>query len=78
VEGNVRVECECGTGIVVMPPAIFKAIEQAFGQESEIDFTIKITTDVAQTGDRLAIWDAERVYTCPNCGRRGTIPPMVE
>jgi hypothetical protein len=70
VEGNVRVECECGTGIVVMPSELFSAIEQTFGQESEIDFSIEPATDVAQTGDRLAIWDAERVYVCPECGRR--------
>jgi hypothetical protein len=78
MEANVRVKCECGTGIVVMPPEVFKAIEQGFGQESEIDFSKRLAKDEAQTGDRLAIWDAKRVYTCPECGRRGQIPPAEE
>lgn len=80
MEGNVRVNCaQCGTTIVVMPPEVYRAINDTFGGiEDEIAFTRKLTQDRTVTGDRLAIGDPRRSYACPECGRRDRLPPAVE
>ena len=78
MDGNVRVQCPgCGTNIVVMPPRVFKAIGDLWGIEGEVGFREKLATDRAQTGDRLAVADSERAYSCPECGERGTLPPTL-
>jgi hypothetical protein len=37
-----------------------------------------VAGEEAKTGDRLAVADVDRVYTCPECGKRGRLPPAEE
>jgi hypothetical protein len=79
MEGNVGVTCtRCETFVVVMPAEVYKAIGDALGPESEIDFSAHVATGDPATGRRLAIADVNRVYACPVCGKRGALPPPEE
>jgi hypothetical protein len=79
MEGNVGVTCtRCETFIVVMPAEAYKAIGNAFVPENEIDFTAHVATGEPPTARRLAVADVNRVYACPACGKRGTLPPPEE
>jgi predicted RNA-binding Zn-ribbon protein involved in translation (DUF1610 family) len=76
---NVGVQCpRCGTNFIVMPTELYKAIGDLWGPEGEVGFREQLKTDKAKTGDRLTVADAERAYTCPECGERGQLPPEDE
>ena len=78
LEGNVRVVCPCGTSIIVLPSMLYEAVGEQFGIEGEVRFRDVVAGQVAATGDRLAVADAERGYTCPVCERRDRLPPADE
>lgn len=80
MEANVRVTCPgCKTIIVVMPSAIYSAINDTFGGiEGEVAFTTNLKQQTAASGDRLAIVGPDRRYACPECGRRDRLPPAEE
>jgi hypothetical protein len=48
------------------------------GPEGEIGFTEQLVGDEALTGERLAVADVDRFYTCTVCGARGQLPPEDE
>jgi predicted RNA-binding Zn-ribbon protein involved in translation (DUF1610 family) len=79
IEGNVRVLCPgCGTWIIVLPAVLYGAVGNLMGIEGEVRFRDVVAGQVAATGDRLALADAERRYTCPVCERRDLLPPADE
>jgi hypothetical protein len=72
VEGSVGITCtRCETLIVVMPAEAYEAA----GPETELEFTAHFASGETQTGNRLAVADANRHYACPACGERGRLPP---
>jgi predicted RNA-binding Zn-ribbon protein involved in translation (DUF1610 family) len=76
---TVGVLCpSCGTNIIVMPAQLSKAVGDWGGTEVELQFLEQIKTDKAKTGDRLAIADVARRYTCPECGHDEQLPPEDE
>lgn len=76
MEGNVRLECPgCGTDIIVMPSELFTAVGDLAGIEGELQFSEVVSDKEALTGDRLAVADVDRAYTCPVCGDHGQLPP---
>lgn len=73
------VECpRCGINFTVMPSDLYKTISDQWGIEGEVGFREKLKEDKALTGDRLAVADVDRFYTCPECGERGQLPPEDE
>ena len=80
MEGTVRLVCpRCDTSMIVMSPEVYGAIGGLFGGlEAETEFKAWLADQKARTGDRLAVADVERVYTCPECGQRGQLPPSEE
>ena len=69
---NVGVTCPvCRTNFIVMPTELYRAIGDQWGLEGEVGFREKLKHDKALTGDRLAVADVDRFYTCPECGERG-------
>ena len=76
---NVRFECPgCGTNIIVLPSHLFAAVGNVSGVEVELQFREAMTRKKAETGDRLAVADVDRAYACPECGKRGELPPEDE
>jgi hypothetical protein len=79
VDGNVRLQCpSCDTYIIVMPSELYTAVGDLAGIEGEVQFSEVVKGDKALTGDRLAVADVDRSYTCPVCGDRGQLPPEDE
>ena len=68
----------CGTKLVIVRPDVLEAVGNLKGPEAELSFIDQLATAEAQTGDRLAVLDAERGYACPECGERGQLPPEDE
>ena len=79
MEGSVGVTCAgCGVSIIVMSAKLLEAIGDSHGLEGEAQFVEYLAGAKAATGSRLAVVDAERIYTCPECGTRAALPPPEE
>jgi hypothetical protein len=65
--------------LLVMRTEMYKAVGDLWGIEGEVGFREKVKTGRdAETGNRLAVADVDRFYTCPECGERGQLPPEDE
>jgi hypothetical protein len=61
-----------------MPAQLSKAIGDLSGIEKELQFLEQFKHDKAKTGDRLAVADVDRRYSCPECCHIEQLPPEDE
>lgn len=79
MQGTVGVTCDCGTDIVVLPTEVYSFVGAAAGGvEAELAYRQQLAAGKAALGTSLAIADADRVFTCPECGAVERLPPADE
>jgi len=73
VPSVVHVACNCGTALVVLPPALFEAVPD----DAELGVLERTAELTDAEGRRYTIADKQGVFRCPACSERRTLPEIL-